>query len=402
MTGLLRLAPTVREDVSFFRSKEIAMTTSSVQAYLEATRRVISDVIAPRAVEVDRAGAFPRAAIDALGKAGLLGLTMSADVGGGGQSLRAAAEVVEEIAQSCGSTAMVMCMHYTGAALLDAQGPDEVKRDIAAGRHLSSVAFSEAGSRSHFWAPLGTAIQEGEEVQLDASKIWVTSATEADSYVWSTRSLAAPEKVTLFYVPSKTPGLTTRGTFDGLGLRGNQSCPVTATKALIPMRYMLGVDGDGFDYMMEIGLPVFNTLCSAMNLGLAESAMTRTIEHVLATLAEPTPQKASDPTAIRANLARMSLKTATARFFLNDTLKAVESGREDTLLRIIEVKAAAGEAAAEVTDLGMRVCGGAAFRKEVGVDRFFRDARAAGVMAPSTNMLYEMLGRSLCKMPLFG
>ena len=379
------------------------MTTSSVQAYLEATRRVISDVIAPRAVEVDRAGTFPRAAVDALGKAGLLGLTMSADIGGGGQSLRAAAEVVEEIAQSCGSTAMVMCMHYTGAALLNAQGAADVKREIATGRHLSSVAFSEAGSRSHFWAPLGTAtLEEGDVVQLDASKIWVTSAAEADSYVWSTRSLASPDKVTLFYVPSKTPGLTTRDTFDGLGLRGNQSCPVTATKALIPMANQLGVDGEGFDYMMEIGLPVFNVLCAAMNLGLAESAMARTIDHVLAAQADPAPAKASDPTAIRANLARMSLKTTTARFFLNDTLKAVESERDDTLLRIIEVKAAAGEAAAEVTDLGMRVCGGAAFRKEVGVDRFFRDARAAGVMAPSTNMLYEMIGRSLCQMPLFG
>ena len=47
------------------------------------------------------------------------------------------------------------------------------------------------------------------------------------------------------------------------------------------------------------------------------------------------------------------------------------------MLRVLECKAAAGEAAAEVTDLAMRVCGGAAFRKDVGVERLFRDARAA-------------------------
>jgi len=87
---------------------------------------------------------------------------------------------------------------------------------------------------------------------------------------------------------------------------------------------------------------------------------------------------------------------------LLDALDALESGRDDTLLRVLEVKAAAGEAATQVTDLGMRVCGGAAFRKEVGVERFFRDARAATVMAPTTDVLYDFIGKAACGMPLFG
>ena len=49
----------------------------------------------------------------------------------------------------------------------------------------------------------------------------------------------------------------------------------------------------------------------------------------------------------------------------------------------------------------MRVCGGAAFRKEVGVERFFRDARAGGVMAPTTDVLYDFIGKAVCGMPLF-
>ena len=52
-------------------------------------------------------------------------------------------------------------------------------------------------------------------------------------------------------------------------------------------------------------------------------------------------------------------------------------------------------------DLAMRVCGGAAFRKEVGVERIFRDARAAGVMAPTTDILYDFIGKAVCGMPLF-
>jgi alkylation response protein AidB-like acyl-CoA dehydrogenase len=54
-----------------------------------------------------------------------------------------------------------------------------------------------------------------------------------------------------------------------------------------------------------------------------------------------------------------------------------------------------------VLDLAMRICAGAAFRKEVGVERYFRDSRAAGVMAPTTDILYEFLGKAVCGMPLF-
>ena len=80
----------------------------------------------------------------------------------------------------------------------------------------------------------------------------------------------------------------------------------------------------------------------------------------------------------------------------------LEQGRADAMLRVLEVKAAAGEAATEVTDLAMRVCGGAAFRKEVGVERNFRDARAATVMAPTTDVLYDFIGKAVCGLPLFG
>ena len=65
------------------------------------------------------------------------------------------------------------------------------------------------------------------------------------------------------------------------------------------------------------------------------------------------------------------------------------------MLRVLEVKAAAAEAASEVTDLAMRVCGGAAFRKEIGVERRFRDARAARVMAPTTDALLDFVGRAI-------
>jgi alkylation response protein AidB-like acyl-CoA dehydrogenase len=71
-------------------------------------------------------------------------------------------------------------------------------------------------------------------------------------------------------------------------------------------------------------------------------------------------------------------------------------------LLVLEAKAAASETAIQVTDIGMRACGGAAFSKQLGLERQFRDARAPAVMAPTTDNAYDFIGRALCGMELFG
>ena len=67
--------------------------------------------------------------------------------------------------------------------------------------------------------------------------------------------------------------------------------------------------------------------------------------------------------SVRLDFARMRLETDRTRAFLLDTLTALETQRADATLRILESKAAAAESALAVTDLAMKVCGGAAFRK---------------------------------------
>jgi len=140
---------------------------------------------------------------------------------------------------------------------------------------------------------------------------------------------------------------------------------------------------------------------AAGSVGLMEAAATKAAAHVSNTQLQHLGNSLADLPTIRAYVARMRIKTDMARALLLDTLDALENGRADTMLRILEVKAAAGETVTEVTDLAMRVCGGAAFRKEVGVERYFRDARAATVMAPTTDVLYDFIGKAACGLPLF-
>jgi alkylation response protein AidB-like acyl-CoA dehydrogenase len=367
----------------------------------EALEKIVAQVIDPQALATDREGRFPRPAIDALGQAGLLGLVSAPSVGGQGAGLREAAQVVARIAQACPSTAMVVCMHYCATTVIEAQGPEAVRRDIAAGRHLSTLAFSEAESRSHFWAPAGTARAVGQQVVLDARKSWVTSAFQADSYVWSSKPLAAEGASTLWLVDAKLPGLSQPGPFDGLGLRGNASTPITAKEVLLAADARLGDDGKGFDTMMGVVLPWFAVLSAACSTGLMEGAITRAAGHVAQTRLQHLGSALADLPTVRAYLARGRIKTDLAQALLQDTVAAIAAGRPDTMLRVLEVKAAAAEAALEVTDIAMRVCGGAAFRKEAGIERLFRDARAASVMGPTSDVLYDFIGKAVTGLPLF-
>jgi alkylation response protein AidB-like acyl-CoA dehydrogenase len=361
---------------------------------------VVEGVIGPSATEIDKTGTFPRAGVDALARAGILGLLSASDVGGAGLTLRAAADVIERLASSCGSTAMVVLMHYAAIPVIEAHGPRELREAIAAGRNLSTLAFSEAGSRSHFWAPMSTATRVNGSVRLDAKKSWVTSAGQADSYVWSSRPLAAGGPMTLWLVPARADGLSQSGSFDGLGLRGNGSTPMSASGLELSETAMLGSDGGGLDIALSLVLPTFLVLNAAFSVGLMEATAAETAAYLNGTRLEHLDRTLAQQQNVRLDFARLRLETDRTRALLQDTLTALESGRADAMLRVLEIKAAASEAALQVTDLAMKLCGGTAFRKDLGIERRFRDARAARVMAPTTDALLDFIGRATLGLPL--
>jgi alkylation response protein AidB-like acyl-CoA dehydrogenase len=149
-------------------------------------------------------------------------------------------------------------------------------------------------------------------------------------------------------------------------------------------------------------LPVFLICSAAMSAGLMRRLAEETAAHLRRTRLEHLGQNLAQQELPRAELARLRIEADRAWALIEHALAAVEEGRPDAQLLVLEVKAAAGEAAAAAADLALRACGGAAFRKESPVERLFRDSRAARVMAPTTDALHDFIGRALCDLPLLG
>jgi len=382
----------------------------NVESAASAASAIARTVLAPSAADSDKQGRFSTEAVEELGRAGLLGLMLPVDVGGASLGPRAFAGVVAALAEVDASVAMVFLMH-TVASVTIAAAPrtaalEDVLRAMAGGRHLSTLAFSEAGSRSHFWAPISRAESlDGNGARLSARKSFVTSAGHAQSYVTSALSHTGSGLTdsTLYLVLAGSEGVTVAGAWDGLGLRANASSPMVLERCVVPADRCLTADGGGFQTMLDIVLPLFNLGQAAVSLGLCRAAVAATIGHLKSARFEhlgSTSLGEALPT-LRAQLATMQIETDGLLARLDDAIGHLEHPGELTMLRVLEVKAAAGETAIAVTSLAMRACGGAAFSRHTGIERFFRDAHAGAVMAPTNDVLREFIGKALLGLPLF-
>jgi alkylation response protein AidB-like acyl-CoA dehydrogenase len=375
---------------------------------LARAREIASNVITPQAAQNDREGRFSTDAVRALAESGLLALLLPEAVGGSQLDPAEFAEVTAILAESDPSVAMVFVMHVLAAAAI-AAAPDgarlrPVLEEIARGRHLSTLAFSEVGSRSHFWAPVSRAERNGSGVIISARKSWVTSAGHAQSYVVSSLSPdgVGPTESTLYLLLADAKGLSVAGAWDGMGMRANAAAPMTLDRCEVEPGMELTRNGGGFDAMMETVLPLFNLGSAAVALGICRAVVSATtnhlkharFEHLGASLGESLP-------TLRAQLATMQIETDGLAARIDDVVRHLAHPNDLTMLRVLEIKAAGGEAAIDVTSLAMRTCGGAAFSKHTGIERYFRDAHAGVVMAPTADVLRELIGKALLGLPLF-
>jgi alkylation response protein AidB-like acyl-CoA dehydrogenase len=361
--------------------------------------------IAAAAGQVDRDGRFPHEAIEALAGAGALAIGMPAERGGPGGGPREVVEAVEAVARACASAGMVYVMHLVATQTLlagtpgDDDGPKAAAlAAIARGAHLSTLAYSERGSRGHFWAQVSRARADGDGVVIDADKSWATSAGEVDSYVLATGAAGGddPLDTEIYLVDGGADGIEIPARFDGLGLRGNASAPLRIRDLRVSNDRRLGAPHSGFSLMLGATLPWFALGSAACSLGIAGAAVEAAAAHAAGARLQHLGTTLADVPGVRDRLARAQIRYLEARALVREV-----AGSPADQLGVLAVKASAAEMAAEVCDLCMRVGGGAAYSRHGSLERHLRDARAAAVMAPTTDLLHDFIGKALTGQELF-
>lgn len=354
------------------------------------------------AADVDARARFPRETVEVLGATGLLGLTVPQRLGGRGKGPVEAFEVISAIAEQCGSSGMILTMHLSALAVLLRAGDgrfDAVLREAAAGRHLSTLALSERATRSNFWVSMGHAERSAGGYRVCVDKSFVTSAGPAHSYVVTT---ATPDRSSqadteMFLVLSGNGGVEVQDWWQGSGLRGNASAPVRFD-CFVPDSAHIGGPAGGRAVLWETVMPWFQLGIASVSVGLARAAASITREHVRNTSLEHLGERLADQPVVRHGLGRLQAGADMLTGFVRSVAGAMATGTAG-MTQILELKVVANEAALAATDQAMRLGGGAAYSGRSPVDRIFRDSRAGIVMAPTADMLYDMIGRVVLGQP---
>lgn len=375
--------------------------SDSQKSWLEVAEAVAAESLAPRAAETDRTGTFPAEQLEAVRAAGLMGLRAGAEHGGAGEGLLTTCVVTEALAKACPSTALIYKMHLESIEVISRVPTPEQAADIvprlASGEWLSTVAGSEAGHKGGAWADAPKASVEqtdGGYTVANIAKSFVTAAGVADVYFFMCslpQDDGRPRQL-MFQIRSDDLDWTIDEPWDGLGMRGNNSSPMTFN-GFLPEARLLNPNGDRVDFF-----PVVLGTYAATYLGIAAGCFDALHAHVAgAELADG--RRMGDVDAIRGRIARCKVEIERSRALLYAACSAFDEGRHNGPHPFYEAKAACDELGTFVTAEAMTLGGGAAFAKKLPFERYFRDARAGMVMGLAHDIVMQTIGRGLFPKP---
>jgi isovaleryl-CoA dehydrogenase len=363
---------------------------------------IAKTVAAPRATEVDVNCLWPKHTMRALAEAGLLGLHVPKRLGGLEQGLMGLIAVTEQLGQACSSSSMCFGMHSVGTAVIAAKAtPHHENKYLSAigrGEHITTLALSETGSGVHFYLPETELKKTDGAYRIIGTKQWVTNSKHADSYVVSCKNIetdAQHGEFTCVVVDSDSPGRQLEKAWTGFGMRGNDSGPVRFENVLVPPDGLLGNEGDQIWYVFEVIAPYFLTAMAGTYLGIAQAAFDIAISRIQGREYSPLQESLADAPVIQYKVAELWAKLEQARQMVYKAARLGDAGDPAALTYILSSKAIAGEAAVDICNEAMSLCGGSGYGENGDLPRLLRDARASHVMAPTTNLLKLWAGRSI-------
>lgn len=386
------------------------MPALSLQEVLSRVETLATGPIRSNAKTIDAEALYPEENIRALLAAGLGGLVIPEAMGGSGHGLYALSRVCERIGRECASTALVYGMHCVGAAVLAAKATgaqrDRFIAPIVSGEHLTSLALSEPGTGIHFYLPQSELRADGGGFRVRGRKSFVTSGGHADSYVVSTTASApnaGPGDFSCVVVPKDAAGVSWADEWVGIGMRGNSARSMQLDDVQLARENLLGEEGDEIWYVFHVVAPYFIVAMAGTYLGIAADTVDVVRNHLISRAHAHSGQTVSHSTLVQHRVGTMWATVERTRQLILHACRLGDEGAADALPALCSAKAEVGDAVVSVVNEAMSLAGGLGYSERGSpLFRHLRDARAAHVMSPTTELLRLWAGRALLGLPLLG
>jgi len=369
------------------------------EAYRAVVREFVTRNLAPRAEAHRRAHSIDRDSWLRAGEQGLLGFFVPEEFGGGGYNdFRFNAVQGEELARLGYAYASAFGINTDIVApyLLELGTEQQKKRwlpDYASGRTIASIAITEPGAGSDVLGIRTTATRVEHGWLLRGAKTFITNGSSADLIVVAARSeTAKPSRSLSLFVVETAKSVIGRGaSLDKVGQAEAETSELFFDDVFVEADNLLGEPGAGFGYMVE-RLAQERLACAIAALAQARAALEETIYYVRQRTAFGQSIGAFQATRFRLADCQTMLDVATA--FVDQCLVAhVEA--DLSAVDAAKAKLTATEVQNTVVDACLQLHGGYGYMREYSIARAWQDARVTRIFGGTSEVMREIIGRSL-------
>ena len=356
--------------------------------------------VKPLAADVDEEERFPEETVAKMQKIGLLGIPYPKEYKGQGGDYLAYVMAVEELSKVCATTGVIVSAHTSlCCAPIYENGTDEQKEKFLAplisGEKLGAFGLTEPNAGTDAAGQTTTAVLDGDEWVLNGSKIFITNAIYADTYV----VIAVTDKsqgtrgTSAFIVEKGTPGFSFGLKEKKMGIRGSATAELIFENCRIPKGNLLGGLGKGFKIAIQT-LDGGRIGIAAQALGIAEGALDEAVAYVKERRQFGRPLSKFQNTQFQ--LADMFARVDAAKYLV---YKAAWKKQNKLPYGVdsATAKLFAAETAMFVTTKAVQLFGGYGYTRDYPVERMMRDAKITEIYEGTSEVQRMVIAKSLLK-----
>ncbi len=351
---------------------------------------------------IDRAGKIPADVLDTARRMGLFALTIGEEHGGLGLPLKAATAVIDQVARSDRSVAVMLGLHAgLGTRGLVQYGSSAQQSRwlprLASGELVAAFAATEAGAGSDLMAvqTCGRGVAGG--LRISGQKCYVTNGGFAGLYTLLVRTpgLGGERAQSLVCIERGAAGLHVGREEDKLGIRGSSTVTLELDEVFVPSEDVLGAGGSGSAQCAHV-LAWGRTLMSAGCLGIANAAFQATLSHVAT-------RRQFGRTLARMPVVQLDCADMAARLYAMESLVrwAADAEAEPVRLEALSTlaKVLCSESAFAICDRAIQLHGALGFLEPTGLPRLLRDCRITRIFEGANDVLLVRIGAAALASP---
>jgi alkylation response protein AidB-like acyl-CoA dehydrogenase len=371
------------------------------EAFRESFRAFLDKEVVPHLAEWDAAGIVPREVFAAAGRSGFLGMDVPEELGGGGVAdFRFNTVIAEETMRAGAAGAGLgislhndICLPYFLAYCDDEQRKRWLP-GIASGELITAIAMTEPGIGSDLASMSTTARRDGDEYVVNGSKTFITNGINADLVITAVKTDPSQRHkgMSLLVLERGMPGFERGRNLDKIGQHAQDTAELSFTDVRVPRANLLGPDeGQGFTQLVT-NLPQERLSIAISGVAAARTALEQTLAYVKERKAFGQPIGSFQNSKFV--LAELATEIDIAEHYVDDCVRALNAG-ELTAVDASKAKWWCTELQGRTVDRCLQLHGGYGYMNEYPIARAFTDARITRIYGGTTEIMKEVIGRSL-------